>query len=273
MKFELDTPFTVDEELDNELVTSWFETQVVKGRPHRARSGFHFSDANKPDIDAWGHKQFCARQCVLATAYECNEVVLNARTVITFELGWHIHMMLQDLMVNAGVSLAVEAKYYAEGWSMLFTPDQLLGYPSADDPSLWEYKGYHQEEFDRIVLSGKPPLDASRQLLAYMYMTGIHKGYTLVLCKGKSSLLENKYQRKLYQIWPVPYEPEKIVDLIEKLDRIKVAIEEFTASGTLPQRICTSSRDKRAKTCSSCEVCFAKPQDRELLRVTTNTCL
>ena len=219
-----------------------FRDIYAQGQQADIREGFHISDCLKSLTSQ------CARKVVLSRFYAANRVYHSAQQAAIFEQGIAIHQRWQEAFIRSGKAFAIEQSYMEEYFGVICTPDIVA---DIDGLAIVELKGYNLDEYERL-LNGKLPGEAIIQIQTYMWLTGIHKGFVLV---------ENKNNQN-FHVWPVQYDPQKVMPVEERLHFYKNLFDIHVADGRLPKRICTSSRDARAKGCRMCRACFSSPTER-----------
>lgn len=156
-----------------------------------------------------------------------------------------------------GMAKEVETSHDYPVWEMRFTPDALIELDEVEMP--WEIKGFRDSEYQ--LIAGYDPYRSADYTKAviqanlYMYLLGLQYA---------GIFIENKANQQ-YLIRVVEYDPELAEPYIHRaevqmkyrrlyrLTRKHYGLEQIQ----LPQRICQSIEEPRARKCPLREVCFA----------------
>lgn len=218
------------------------------GQRTSLRDGLHVSDC-------FGRKP-CWRRMVLAYYYLQNEVFHKHQLAAIFENGTDIHKRWQEKFQRAGVAIGIEMQHLETFWQVLFTPDIIAMFRGRK--TIFELKGYHLTEFNKLAWGGKLPADAILQANLYMHFTGIHHAVIIVECKDNQD----------FKAWEIDYDPELAKPYEETFDYIKQLTDIHLATGELPVRLaeCTAPTDETPKGCGCCQACFTDKVGREALK-------
>ncbi len=215
------------------------------------RDGLHASSVLESDAD------FCVRQHVLADSFlderQQKEQYLSA--LQKFLHGWQIHEKWQyKLLKSTGLVLWNHSMgEYELGQEELYRrvpPDHvgtsmanLLGtYEKAHDKRPGIVGATLQEAMGR----NKSIRSAYPQVQLYMHLLGLQKGVILV---------ENKNTQD-FILWIVDYDASVVTKPLARAKDVKEANQEYYDLGILPERICATRNDARAKRCPFRDACF-----------------
>ena len=231
-----------------EMFNSWNEDKPM-------RTGFpHASNILAPD------HSFCLRQLVLAAAYpeQCERPITKSWDTLQnarFKNGWILHQKYQELFLKYGkvvyyndnlTTPELDYSHFDDTRLLWFSPDAILEVEG--EKMIVEIKGYKAESFDKMDENGPAPADAHKQVNLYMHLLGLKHGLILV---------ENKNTQEL-KVWCVEYDKEMVQPYLDRIYHFRTALHKAENDLGLPERICSSAKDRNAEKCLCCNVCFSK---------------
>src|SRR6266487_2250911 len=254
------------------------------------RDGLHASSVLESDAD------FCVRQHVLADSFlderQQKEQYLSA--LQKFLHGWQIHEKWQyKLLKSTGLVLwnhsmgeyELDLTHIDPESDIKYSPDAIIEYAGFVMPV--EIKGINHEDYagqqelyrrvppDHVGTSmanllgtyekahdkrpgivgatlqeamgrNKSIRSAYPQVQLYMHLLGLQKGVILV---------ENKNTQD-FILWIVDYDASVVTKPLARAKDVKEANQEYYDLGILPERICATRNDARAKRCPFRDACF-----------------
>lgn len=149
-----------------------------------------------------------------------------------------------------GLALEVETRHFYEPYNLSYTPDAIIECEGI--PFVWEIKGYRQSEFEKIA-SYDP-------MISYDYRKAVHQAnlYMHFLeIEYAGIFIENKANQQ-YLIRVVKYDRDMAMPYIARAE-VLVAHKATHRQNSehIPNRICQSREDARARRCPFRDVCFA----------------
>jgi hypothetical protein len=259
-----------------ELIKLHFENMFVSwGASQPLRTGLHASSVLVPE------QEWCVREHVLAELFsdEARKPEIHPwdwRREAIFENGWDVHkrwqkMFKQFAKVVAGDvatgdpgvrmrGLELDLTHYDETRNIYFSPDAILKF--AGQRYVVEIKGIKQEAFHEIMITGdlETAMDLNEtvnkayyQANLYMHLLGLKKAILLI---------ENKNDQS-FNVWVIEYDKEASVQYVQRIYSVKGATIDTRVHGLskLPDRICHSRGDERARKCPMCECCFSEKME------------
>ena len=232
--------FYLDKNIEEE--TKFVKQVMTRGAESTERVGLHASALIK------GEKDFCLRAQVLSLLYkqlQGEQVEVNLKRI--FEQGNAIHEKWQRLFIRAGYSTYKDLDYtqFNDEYKISYTPDIICSIPEFyDGKMVGEIKSVNTFQFQRMI---KHP-SASKQLLWYMFLTGIKKGF--VLSEDKNT---QDFKLEIYD-----FDPELIKVPIERAEGIKKAYAKvFDEKKMVPRPLDAKSSDcKRCSKCAMKDACW-----------------
>jgi hypothetical protein len=220
-----------------DMLNSWDAAKPMRtGAPHA--SAILASDS-----------EWCLRRHVLLAL--CPEQIQrpeikpwSAHQNAVFLNGWHLHEKYQKLFSEHGQVVEVETPHFDEVRYLWFTPDVILKFAML--PWVGEIKGYHDEHFKKLEEAGEPPEAAYKQCNLYCHLLGIEQGLVLV---------ENKNTQDV-KVWAIQRNAELARPYTQRCYDVKKGITLAREHGKLPERKCSSHKDRLAEKCSACQMCF-----------------
>lgn len=214
----------------------------------------HGSDIIKPDKreDGKSDYRFCYRECVLKHFYDAHEEKKNNSYLNKIFLnGWVLHEKWQMLLEKYAEVIAIEKTIWDDEFKVAYTPDAHIKMMGKE--IIVEIKGWKQEEYDKYDEEGPCPESPLKQALVYCFLTGVK--HAIVLVESKNT--------QAFKLWYIDYDDSLIVDIIERLAKLKQYIAEWEIDPKkLPEKLCKSKTEERAKSCGMCKVCFASDKTR-----------
>lgn len=195
--------------------------------------------------------EWCLRRQVLLALYPEQAMhpeakPWDAHTNAVFLNGWYIHEMFQTLMTNHGRVIEAETSHFDETRFLHFTPDVIFDF--GPDRFVGEIKGYKQETFDKLDEAGEPPEAAHMQCNLYCHLLGIEHGAVIVMCKNTQRI----------KVWIIQHDASLAREYTERMYQVKGAV----LSRHIPERACTTCRDRRAEKCPVRQFCFSGRLER-----------
>lgn len=232
--------FYLDKNIEEE--TKFVKQVMTRGAESTERVGLHASALIK------GEKDFCLRAQVLSLLYkqlQGEQVEVNLKRI--FEQGNAIHEKWQRLFIRAGYSTYKDLDYtqFNDEYKISYTPDIICYIPEFyDGKMVGEIKSVNTFQFQRMI---KHP-SASKQLLWYLFLTGIKKGF--VLSEDKNT---QDFKLEIYD-----FDPELIKVPIERAENIKKAYAKvFKEKKMVPRPLDAKSSDcKRCSKCAMKDACW-----------------
>ena len=186
--------------------------------------------------------------CKRAMAYNylrapVNDVHLEPRLIITFQLGNHIHDRFQWMFAKVarrkGWDFLPEHRIIRtlNPWFISGRCDGVFLIPDAPNEGL-EVKSIHKAGFDRLY--DVPLLDHQYQGNTYCGLLKIPRMHYLYICKDNSQI----------KVFSLPFDREMFNDTVGKIERILLKLQD----GKLPKRITPDCKDPK---CKFREVCWS----------------
>lgn len=191
--------FYRDKQIDKEL--QFLRSVMTRGQETTERKGLHASAIIKSD------KEFCYRQQVLSLFYkqaQGENVPIGLKRI--FSEGDAIHEKLQRLFIRGGYADPLDCDFsrFAVEYDLSYTPDIICTVDGVK--MVGEIKSMNTYAFQkqREHISGK------HQLYLYMYLTGIHKGFTLCEDKNTQDIKVMVYDFDFKEVQPYVARLERI---------------------------------------------------------------
>jgi hypothetical protein len=240
---KLNSLFYLDKNIDKEL--RFLNSVMTRGQDTSERRGLHASAIIVSD------DKFCYRQQILSLYYkqlQGEQLPSNLKRI--FSEGDAIHEKWQRLFIRGGLAdpLELDMTQFNEKYDLSFTPDiiceidgeRMIG--EIKSMNTFSYK--KQEEH----ASGK------KQLQLYMFLTGIHKGFTL--CEDKNT------QEFKVRVYDFDYEQnKKYIDRLENIQKYKRRLENKNRLVKRHDK-CTGYTCKMATQCPMKDVCYGRSKER-----------
>lgn len=211
---------------------------LSKNGAHQERSGLHASAIISSD------SEFCYREQVLSLFYKMNDgkqIQVGLKRI--FEEGNAIHEKWQRLFIRGGLGGPedMDRSRFRKKYDLSYTPD---GAPIviAGHEYVAEIKSVNTFQFKKM--HSHP--SAKKQVLLYMYLTGIERGF--VLCEDK-----NTQEIKVF-VYHMDY--SVISPYLERLEQIQRYKKDFLENKRMVERKCSSSECERAQKCNMRDACF-----------------
>lgn len=234
----------LEKDIPKEL--QFLESVMTRGQESQERKGLHASAVIVSD------DKFCYRQQVLSLFYkqlQGEQVSINLKRIFTE--GDAIHEKWQRLFIRGGLCSPLDCDYslFSDEFDLSYTPDIKCATINGKRYVV-EIKSVNTFTFkkQKYHASGK------KQLMLYMYLTGIHNGF--VLCEDK-----NTQEIKVYCY---EFDYEQIKPYIARLERIQYYKNRLKTKGKLVKRHkgCTGYACKMAEQCPMRNVCYKKTKER-----------
>jgi hypothetical protein len=233
-----------------ELLRIEFRSMFVEwGKSSPTRTGLHAS-AVLVEQEEW-----CLRRHTLSELYPeaAQPVELSSwdwKQQAVFLSGWRLHEKWQELFQKYARVVEVETAHFDEDRNLYFTPDAIIEF--GKEQYIVEIKGYKSEHFAKLDESGAPPEYAHVQANLYMHLLQIQRAIILV---------ENKDTQEI-KLWIVEYNPKFAMPPVKRIYEVKRAVALSRRNlEKLPERICQSRDDARARKCPLREKCFRREME------------
>lgn len=229
---KLNKLFYAKQDLDNEL-----KFLKIKRGAQKERVGLHASNIIANDVE------FCYRQQVLSLFYEqLQGEQLPVRLKRIFVEGDAIHEKWQRLFIRGGLGnpSEMDKQLFKNEYDLYYSPDAVV--QIAGKRYMVEIKSMNTIQFKKAI--SHPA--GERQLLFYMWLTGMKDGFVLV---------EDKNTQE-FKIFKVDYDLDRIEKYIERLEKIMELKQKFVEKKKPPKRKCKTSETKLALKCNMREVCW-----------------
>lgn len=191
-------------------------------------------------------KDFCYREQVLSLFYKMSQgenIKVDLKRI--FEEGNAIHEKWQRLFIRGGLGVAenMDVSRFDKRYDLSYTPDIDKARIGKHDYVV-EIKSVNTYQFGKM----KSHPSGKKQLMLYMYLTGIHKGF--VLCEDKNT--------QQIKVFVYDYDEEEVLPFIERLEAIQIYKKQLVRDKKMVPRIpeCTSSSCKRANKCNMRDACW-----------------
>ena len=235
---ELNKLFYLPKDIEEE--TKFVKHVMTRGSDNQERVGLHASSFIVSD------KEFCVREQVLSLIYkQLQGQQLSVNLMRIFEEGNAIHEKWQRLFIRGGFSKTKDLDFtqFNKDYKISFTPDIICNIPGFDK-MVGEIKSVNTFQFKKITEhpSGK------KQLQWYMFLTGIHKGFTLMDDKNTQD-----FKVKIYD-----FDYSKVEEYIYRAEDVKGRYERVLSEKKMPKRPkhCTSPTCKRCEGCAMKDACW-----------------
>lgn len=227
-------PKNVEEE------TKFVKQVMTRGLDSQERIGLHASSFIVSD------KEFCVREQVLSLLYkQLQGQQLPVSLMRIFEEGNAIHEKWQRLFIRGGFSKAKDLDFtqFNDKYKISFTPDIICEIPEFGK-MVGEIKSVNTFQFKKATEhpSGK------KQLQFYMYLTGIHKGFTLMDDKNTQD-----FKVKIYD-----FDFEKVEEYVYRAEDVRGRYDRVITEKKMPKRPdhCKSPECKRCSGCAMRDACW-----------------
>jgi hypothetical protein len=207
---------------------------------HEDRKGLHGSAIIVSD------EQWCYREAVLSLNHKAAEVNHPDSLLRIFKHGTSVHEKWQDMFQKSILADFVEARCYSELWELLSTPDVIANID--DKQYIVEIKSMNSMSYRKAVKGLGHP-SGRKQCILYMYLFGIPDG--IVLMENKDT---QEFEVDIVEFNEQAYDVVRI--FLERLYNSRVSNMKYKKEKLLPERICKSISDNRAKKCNYCNICF-----------------
>jgi hypothetical protein len=201
------------------------------------RAGLHASAIITSD------NEFCYREQILSLFFkqkQGEQIPISQKRI--FEAGTSIHEKWQRLFIRGKIATPQDLDHtrYANKYDLSYTPDAIVKIGKFQ--YIVEIKSVNTYQFKnmRSHPSGK------KQLMLYMFLSGIHKGFVLA---------EDKNTQE-FKVFVYDYDEEVVLPFIERLEAIQVYKKQFKEEKKIVKRICPNSTCKRALKCPMLDACF-----------------
>lgn len=244
---KLNKLFYLDKDIENEL--KFLKSVMTRGQETQERKGLHASAIIVSD------DKFCYRQQVLSLFYkqkQGEQVSVGLKRI--FSEGDAIHEKWQRLFIRGGYAkpLDCDRTQMNEDFDLSFTPDIICTIDG--EQMIGEIKSVNSFQFQKMRKENKEHASGKKQLLLYMYLTGIEKGFTLCEDKNTQDIKADVYKSDYNAIKPY----------IARLEKIQYYKQRLLTKGRLVKRHskCNGYNCKMAEGCPMREVCYGKTKQR-----------
>jgi len=190
-----------------------------------------------------GEGDFCYREQVLSLLYkriQSSNIPSGLKRI--FEEGNYIHEKWQRLFIRGelGAARDMDRSRFNKRYELSYTPDAIIDFMG--EQQVVEIKSMNTFQFKHCTShpSGK------KQLMMYMHLTGIHKGFVLVEDKNTQD----------FKIFMQKYDATEVEDYVERLEAIRFYKRRVLEEGKMVKGICSSRDCKRAQKCDMRDACF-----------------
>lgn len=188
--------------------------------------------------------EFCFREQVLSLVYKQSQGSnISPGLKRIFAEGNSIHEKWQRLMLRGklGTTEDMDRSRMVEKYKLSYTPDG-ANIKIGQHEYIVEIKSVNTFQYKKLTShpSGK------KQLMLYMYLTGIHKGF--VLCEDKNT--------QEFKIFLYDYDEEVVTPYIERLEAVKYYLKRLKNEHKMVKGICGSPTCKRALKCNLKDACW-----------------
>lgn len=236
-------------EKDIEKETRFIRHVMTRGQETAERKGLHASAIITPE------KDFCLRKQLLSLFYKQSqgeEIGIGLKRI--FSEGDSVHEKWQRLFIRGGYAEPEDCDRtrFNTVYNLQYTPD--IECMIDNEKYVVEIKSMNTRAYESMLKEGGEHISGKNQLLLYMYLEGIKKGFTL--CEDKNN---QKFKVKVYK-----YNGKAVKDYIERLERIVSAKFMLEAKNKIVPRLpeCTCYGCGPSLTCSMKDACFRKDLKR-----------
>lgn len=238
--------FYLEKNIDEEV--KFVKQVMTRGADTQERIGLHASALIQVD------SKYCLRQQVLSLIYKMDQgEQVNIGLKRIFEEGNAIHEKWQRLFIRAGYAKAEDCDFtrFNEEYEVSFTPDVIIDVPGFGKMVV-EIKSMNTFSFKKATShpSGK------KQLMFYMYLTGIHQG--IVLCDDKNT--------QDFKVFYYEYDPAQAEIPISRAEEIQLWKSRLLEERKVCKRAigCNKPSCKRASECSMRDACYNVGKGKQL---------
>lgn len=234
----------LDKDIENELL--FLKSVMTRGQESQERKGLHASAIIVSD------DKFCYRQQVLSLFYkqlQGEQVPVNLKRIFTE--GDAIHEKWQRLFIRGKLCKPLDCDFslFSDEFDLSYTPDIKVA-QIGNKRYVVEIKSVNSFIFKKQ----KSHASGKKQLMLYMYLTGIHNG--IVLCEDK-----NTQEIKVYCY---EFDYSQVKPYIARLEKIQYYKHRLLNKGKLVKRHkgCNGYNCKMAQSCPMRDVCYGKTKER-----------
>ena len=187
--------------------------------------------------------KFCYREQVLSLFYkQIQGENIPTKLKRIFEEGNFIGEKWQRLFIRGGLGEVndMDCSRFVSKYDLSYTPDAII--------TIGKTKYIVEVKSQNTFLFKKTDSHASgeKQCLFYQHLEGIHNGFVLVEDKNDQN----------FRIIMVKYEPTKLEEYIERLEKIQMYKKRLLTEGKMVKGICDNVNCKRAENCNMKDACF-----------------
>lgn len=214
-------------------------------------------------------EEWCVRQHVLSEISPVSERETEEhtwRTNAVFLHGWKLHEKWQGLFFNAQLAvqnmemegqLELDLTHHDHERGIYFSPDAILEY--AGRKFVVEIKGINTKDFQLVkdatleeaMKLNKSIRGAVPQANLYCHLAEIKQA--IILAEDKNT--------QEFRLWLLDYQQPLAWPYTERAEQVKGALIVNRAKGLVPDRICQTITDSRAKRCPMRKVCFTPARE------------
>jgi len=187
--------------------------------------------------------EFCYREQVLSLFYKQRQgEQTNIKLKRIFEEGNAIHEKWQRLFIRGGIAMLqdLDRTRNIDKYNLSYTPDAIV--KIGKFTYVVEIKSVNTYQFKNM----KSHQSGKKQLMFYMLLSGINKGFVLA---------EDKNTQE-FKVFVYDYDKEVVLPFIERLEAIQTYKKQFKEEKKIVKRICDNSTCKRASKCPMRDACF-----------------
>lgn len=228
-----------------------------------ARTGLHASSVLESD------KDFCVRQHVLAEHYpdERQVKVQYFPSLQKFVHGWAIHKKLQEeifkrtgrVIKHLTGDYELDLTHLDHETQIMFSPDAIIKYGDLTIPI--EIKGINTEDFQQCAgatlteaaAHNKSIRSAIPQINLYLHLLGLTEAPN-----NKGIIFAEDKNTQAFAMWVHTYDARLAEQPVDRAMHVKFMNSVHKQDGSLPDKICSSITDSRAKRCPFCSACFTR---------------
>jgi CRISPR/Cas system-associated exonuclease Cas4 (RecB family) len=187
----------------------------------------------------------CPREEVLCSRFDVTRVIKKTADQRWWtDMGSAMHYLYQELWLKElGVLSRVEEVVESSEYGVRGHVDGVLALPGTL-PVVVDFKNVNSFGFHKW--SETPDPKNVIQLETYMWLIGIDRGLLVYVNKQGSRLKDS-----ISEYWIQANEQRR-----DKIKRVLISIKEGVRGGVLPDGVCCTRDERRAKRCAVKEVCF-----------------
>lgn len=249
----LNRTFYLEKNIEEE--TKFIKHIMTRGAETQERIGLHASAI----IDY--PSKYCERKQLLSLLYRQDQgSQIDIGLMRIFEEGNAIHEKWQRLFIRAGWSkyTDLDRTILNERYQLSFTPDIICTIPEfSDKQMIVEIKSMNTYSFKKQ----NEHSSGRKQLMLYMYLTGIHQGFVLMEDKNTQ-----EFKVKYYE-----FDPKEVELPVQRLNKIKYLYDLQSEQGyanidsVRKHEKCDNADSKFACDCAMRDACFNCGKGKRLI--------